>query len=586
MMRLVTAAFLWAYTLSFCGQLPIPDYVPAEGLVAWIDFESNVEGFGLDFEIALGSINSTEDRFGEMSAVKFETSEDVLITAGISSVPAGTFAYSFWAFTSSEQPVTTAIHPIHSQTFGEDADHAGSGVWIGANQFALIEHAAGYVRETVRVDGDFVGWHHYVITYSNDAATVYVDGVAQGMSESDGRLVHAPLGSCGYYSSFGIGVGFGTGELSYYNLTVPWEGNRFEGFLDDFGSWNHGLTAAEVLQLYVGGNPVPGCTDVDACNFVPSANFDDGTCISAGCNDDEACNFDASAGCDDGSCDYSCCPGPGCCDAGMHWDWEIGMCQVTTPSDSNFDGCVQLNDLLDLLGSYGACGSGEPVEEPVWQCGEPVTYHGYNYATVQIGLQCWFHENLRSELYRNGDEIPSELPISSWPATTSGAVAVYGEVSFGCQDYSPDIYACSSAQSLEEYGRLYNGHAVQDIRQLCPTGWHVPSDLEWIELELHLGMDVEEVEEIHGRGSDQGFQMKTDYGWEDWGHGNNSSDFSALPGGYRDLDGEFSRAGATGYWWSSTSNWSRRLIENQDKVWRNMVHPNYGMSVRCIKNVE
>ena len=53
MMRLITAAFLWACTLSLYGQLPIPDYVPAEGLVAWIDFESNDEGFGLDFEIQI-----------------------------------------------------------------------------------------------------------------------------------------------------------------------------------------------------------------------------------------------------------------------------------------------------------------------------------------------------------------------------------------------------------------------------------------------------------------------------------------------------------------------------------------------------
>ena len=87
--------------------------------------------------------------------------------------------------------------------------------------------------------------------------------------------------------------------------------------------------------------PILGCLDVDACTYNPEANVDDGSCLyfdecgvcggnsESGCTDTSACNFEASLLCDDGSCDYSCCPGPGCCDLGMHWDWELGMCQIT-----------------------------------------------------------------------------------------------------------------------------------------------------------------------------------------------------------------------------------------------------------------
>ena len=136
-----------------------------------------------------------------------------------------------------------------------------------------------------------------------------------------------------------------------------------------------------------------GCIDESACNYDNEADHDDGSCLYpdecgecggdgfSGCTDSYACNFDAAADCDDGGCDYSCCPGPGCCLDGQHWDWALNGCVITNPSDSNFDGCVQLNDLLDLLSAYGDCGA----EEAPWLCGDPLEYQGYNYETVQMG---------------------------------------------------------------------------------------------------------------------------------------------------------------------------------------------------------
>ena len=111
------------------------------------------------------------------------------------------------------------------------------------------------------------------------------------------------------------------------------------------------------------------------------------------------------------------------CGEGTVWDAVSLTCIVANPADINLDGCVQLGDLLDLLSAYGDCGA----EESEWQCGDPLEYQGYEYATVQIGEQCWFAENLRTENYRNGDAIPSNLSNIEWSSTTSGAVAVYGE---------------------------------------------------------------------------------------------------------------------------------------------------------------
>ncbi len=212
-------------------------------------------------------------------------------------------------------------------------------------------------------------------------------------------------------------------------------------------------------------------------------------------------------------------------------------------------------------------------------CGDPVSYQGYDYATVQIGEQCWFAENLRNENYENGDAIPSNLSDSEWSSTTSGALAVYGEDA-GCTDNSPDIDACDPAQSLNEYGRLYNWYAVDDARGLCPSSWHVPTDGEWTVLTDHLGGVYE-----------AGGQMKTTYGWSYNGvNGTNSSGFSGLPGGiHSGSNGSFFNAGLYGYWWSSSplgsSAWLRSLSHfDDDIVLVNYYNPQNGLSVRCIKD--
>ena len=197
-----------------------------------------------------------------------------------------------------------------------------------------------------------------------------------------------------------------------------------------------------------------------------------------------------------------------------------------------------------------------------------------------IGEQCWFAENLRSENYENGDAIPSNLSDSEWSSTTSGAVAVYGEDA-GCDNYSPDIDACDPAQSLNEYGRLYNWYAVDDARGLCPSGWHVPTDGEWTVMT-----------DVLGGLSVAGGQMKTTFGWHIGGNGTNSSGFSGLPGGSRIISENFifTNANHDGFWWSSSPNaslaWYRNLNYNYEVVNRSYRDQRDGFSVRCVRDAE
>ena len=169
-----------------------------------------------------------------------------------------------------------------------------------------------------------------------------------------------------------------------------------------------------------------------------------------------------------------------------------------------------------------------------------MNYHGYDYATVQIGEQCWFAENLRNEHYANGDVILGELSDSDWSNATSGAVTVFGEG-------TSTVYSGSDDQvsNLADYGRLYNWYAVDDFRGLCPSGWHVPIAEQYEMLSDNLdGLNT------------AGLAVKSSVSdippWD----GSNSSGFSSLPGGYRADIGGFSVVDSgveACFFWSATS---------------------------------
>ena len=247
------------------------------------------------------------------------------------------------------------------------------------------------------------------------------------------------------------------------------------------------------------------------------------------------------------------------------------------------------NEFCSYPDAVGDCNGNCPLDEDGdgvcdgFSCGSSISYQGYDYATVFIGDQCWFAENLRSEFYLNGEPIPSNLSDEDWQQTengTTGAVAVYGEGNSTCDNLSPDGDACDEAWSLNEYGQLYNWFAVDDTRGLCPSGWHVPTDAEWTVLTDHLGGTAV-----------AGDKMKTTYGWTNGGNGTNSSGFSGLPGGARNSQGLFTNAGNRGYWWSSSTTLDpyglrRDLRSNSEGVGDFGASHEVGFSVRCIQDSE
>jgi uncharacterized protein (TIGR02145 family) len=186
------------------------------------------------------------------------------------------------------------------------------------------------------------------------------------------------------------------------------------------------------------------------------------------------------------------------------------------------------------------------------------------YSSVAIGSQVWMDSNLQVDCYRNGDPIPHVENHHAWKNSATGAMCLYeGENGYG-----------------RSFGYLYNGHALNDPRGLAPEGWRIPEDSDWQTLIDFLG------------GNDRAGGALKHKGVKHWKRPNsgasNSSGFSALPGGFRSLYGDYRHLGLYSYFWSSTlfknNCTSIKVLGYFDsKVVHTGSPAESGYSVRCIK---
>jgi len=201
---------------------------------------------------------------------------------------------------------------------------------------------------------------------------------------------------------------------------------------------------------------------------------------------------------------------------------------------------------------------------------------GNVYQTVQIGNQIWMAENLKTTHYSNGDAIPNVTDNTEWSNLTTGAYCSYN----------------NNDSNINTYGLLYNWYAVNDSRNIAPEGWHIPTDEEWKQLEMFLGMSQGWADAIGSRGTDEGGKLK-EAGTTHWSSPNtgatNSSGFSSVPGGSRHYGGACYDYGYTAYFWSTTEYSSntalyRALGYLRSDVGRHNNDKRSGFSVRCIKD--
>jgi uncharacterized protein (TIGR02145 family) len=291
---------------------------------------------------------------------------------------------------------------------------------------------------------------------------------------------------------------------------------------------------------------------------------------------------------------------------------SLSSCNPNEDDDtSNSGGNNNQGNNGNTSGTPHTCGAPN-VHNPTLSYGTMTDQEGNTYKTIVIGTQEWMAENLNTSIYRNGDAIPTNLDNNEWSSTTSGAYTLNndGAIDPGYSDFQDEMienYECP-------FGKLYNWYACVDERELCPTGWHVPSDEEWGTMLNYLDPFADDG---NNPNSDAGLKLKstgtleltngltfagTGY-WKDAAAGpyleaTNSSGFSALPGGIRGSNSDFvefwTADGQEGYWWSSSgtpelgsaisynlswaSNWARRLYFNGGSGWNN------GYSVRCLRD--
>ena len=216
-----------------------------------------------------------------------------------------------------------------------------------------------------------------------------------------------------------------------------------------------------------------------------------------------------------------------------------------------------------------------------WNCDKDTTVtdiDGNVYQTVQIGDQVWMAENLKVTHYRNGDAIPNVTSNSEWAGLSTGAYCAYDD----------------NESNADTYGYLYNWYAIDDSRNIAPEGWHVPTDAEWKELEMQLGMSQSEADDTGWRGTNEGSKLAGNAAlWHNGDLENNTnfgtSGFNALPGGYRYYGGYYGDMGYGGYFWSSTESgsddaWSRTLGYGSSEVYRYYSYKPGGFSVCCLRD--
>jgi uncharacterized protein (TIGR02145 family) len=194
---------------------------------------------------------------------------------------------------------------------------------------------------------------------------------------------------------------------------------------------------------------------------------------------------------------------------------------------------------------------------------------GNNYPVVKIGNQTWMAENLRASMYNTDTEIPYEASPEAWKSLTTPAYCWYGN---------------NDSTNNKVYGALYNWYAIDawanQNNNVCPVGWHVPTNGEWKIMTDYLGGTIAASGKLKETGTGNWEAPNT--------NATNLSGFSALPCGMRAYsDGSFSEIGQAADFWTATAKGDSAIVQNingqgaLEGISENLAN---GYSVRCVQD--
>ncbi len=208
------------------------------------------------------------------------------------------------------------------------------------------------------------------------------------------------------------------------------------------------------------------------------------------------------------------------------------------------------------------------------------------YKTVQIGTQVWMAENLAF--------LPKVSPAMDHGGAGDKDYSIYYVYDYDFQDFvkpTTDVKGAKSSEKFIKYGVLYNWAAANSS---CPSGWHLPNDKEWQQLEQYLGLGNDEINNMAKwrESGEVGAKLKSVSGWGAEGKGTDKVGFKALPGGiYWPMSSPmFDKLGEEAQFWTASDAGAqqragmRKLSLDNNGIFRGMSQYFTGMSVRCIKN--
>lgn len=207
-----------------------------------------------------------------------------------------------------------------------------------------------------------------------------------------------------------------------------------------------------------------------------------------------------------------------------------------------------------------------------------VTYEGQTYNTVLIGSQCWMKENLNVGTMINGNQSQAN----------NGVIEKY------C--YNNNASNCETYGGLYQWDEAMQYSAQQGVQGICPPGWHIPTHAEWTALTNYVSSIPDYL-----CNNNSTYIAKSLAATTNWNtntntcaignnlSANNTTGFTALPGGKSYTDGSFLDLGNYGQWWSSTENgssfaWYRGLYYDTATVPKSSSYKTYGVSLRCLKD--
>lgn len=213
-----------------------------------------------------------------------------------------------------------------------------------------------------------------------------------------------------------------------------------------------------------------------------------------------------------------------------------------------------------------------PPENIQWR-GTATDIDGNTYQTLILGTQEWMLENLKTTTFNDGEAITEWEFGDSWYAT--GITPLYQWA--GTSDLN-NIYPEPLPHDF--YGAMYNEAALASGK-LAPTGWRIPSEDDFIELEDFLAND--------GHFENEATVLKSTFGWTDFsGNGTDLYGFNGLPNGYVAAGGTATGSESIATWATTDINETEQtrtvlnLYQESTMLYSNNSN-RLGAGVRCVR---